>query len=319
MRIRSDICVSYWRGIHLQFQIFGVFCPKKTICTSSILCSFYVQIWPEVCTYWLCNFRFLAVVYPLRYPMLMTPSRSYYIIVFLWLHACVVGFGPFYCGRWSDEHQECLLSSLFPPAFILVMLTGQYTVSSTIMIVLYSKVLYVAHQQSVKIHATAVNFNQSGSNVDISKDTKAAKTLALVLGVFLASWTPFFCLAAALAVGYTSEWVYTGYMISVLMGTVNSCLNPIIYGWKSSEFRKAYATLVKRMCRSCDWAQTCSAWNKAWPQNGIPWVYATANLRYSSCVLHSLFCVLPELPKELSCSSDRKKEDDVQLRIHVSL
>ena len=177
---------------------------------------------------------------------MMTPRKSVIILTILWVQALVIGAGPFYCGRWYEENMECLLSEVMPPGYTLTALTGQYFLYSSIMIALYSKVFYVAHQQKLKINATIGSLD---GNQALVKDTKTTKTLAMVMGVFLFSWTPFFCLVTIQASGFKGDQLYTVYVVTILMGVFNSCLNPVIYCWKSSEFRKAFERLIKKVCR----------------------------------------------------------------------
>ena len=190
--------------------------------------------------------RYIAVICPLHYVNIMTPRKSVVIISILWIQACIIGSGPLYCGRWYGENMQCLLHTVMPPSFILPLLTGQYFVYSLIMIILYGRIFHVAHQQKVKINATIGNLD---GNTTLVKDTKTAKTLAMVLGTFLFSWTPFFCLITVQVAGMEEDYLYTVYVVGILMGVFNSCLNPVIYCWKSSEFRKAHLTLVRKICR----------------------------------------------------------------------
>ena len=177
----------------------------------------------------------------------MTPRKSEVILFILWVHAFIVGTGPFYCGRWYDG-MECLPSDVMQPAYTLPALMAQYFLYVSIMIILYGSVFYVAHQQKLKINATIGTLD----NNTLVKDTKTAKTLAVVLGVFLFCWTPFFCLATIQASGFKGDQLYTVYVVTILMGVFNSCLNHVIYCWKSSEFRKAFARLIKKLCRKDD-------------------------------------------------------------------
>ncbi len=132
-----------------------------------------------------------------------------------------------------------------PSEFVLVVMSAQYSFLSAVMLCLYSKIFLVAHQQKMKIQATAGVLGPD----NLVKDTKTAKTLAIVLGAFLFSWTPFFTLCTVQALGYQGEQVFTVYVVGILMAILNSALNPIIYCWKSSEFRTAYARLLRRLCR----------------------------------------------------------------------
>ena len=150
---------------------------------------------------------------------------------------------PFYCGRWSANITNCLLNEILHPVYIFIALTGQFSIYSLIMITLYCKIFFVARQQKRKISCSILG------NCTSPKSTKATKTLALVLGAFLIFWTAFFYLVSVQAAGIQNNIVDTVHFLSLFLGLTNSYLNPIIYCWKSLEFKQAYIILIKRICK----------------------------------------------------------------------
>ena len=179
----------------------------------------------------------------------MTPRTSIAILVLLWTHACVTGAGPFYAGRWTGEPDKCHIRDIMPGAYTAVALIGQYFLFSSVMVTLYCRIFCVAQKQKRKIHEIMGNLN---GTYTLIKDTKSAKTLAIVLGAFLLSWSLFFCMSAVQIAGLEGDRLYTIYVVGILMGVLNSCFNPVIYSWKSEEFRSAYLRLIKKICRKND-------------------------------------------------------------------
>ncbi|KAI0231378.1 hypothetical protein LSAT2_018281 [Lamellibrachia satsuma] len=75
---------------------------------------------------------------------------------------------------------------------------------------------------------------------------KSAKIMVLVLGTFYLCWCPYMAIAG-IAASYGPQTpvvlqvVYDG---SKILAITNSALNPCIYAWRNSEFRKAYKKLL---------------------------------------------------------------------------
>lgn len=82
-------------------------------------------------------------------------------------------------------------------------------------------------------------------------ETKAAKTLAIIVGGFICCWCPFFTIYVIRTFCRTC---IQPLMFSVMfwLGYCNSAINPLIYALFSKEFRRAFKDLIcKCLCAQC--------------------------------------------------------------------
>ncbi|XP_070537178.1 adenosine receptor A3-like [Ptychodera flava] len=205
--------------------------------------------------------RFIAIVYPLRYELLMTPRRVLAMVISLWIAIPIAGMLPL-MGWRSQEYTDfneplelCYFGAFASLSYTMVMFFLCCLVPVVTMMVLYCCIFRVAKQQARRIADVQQNFTdrqeyraskkQQRKLVD---DSKAAKVLCLVMGCFLISMLPAsICLVIdIITLGGipNSVAVFTNFF-----AFSNSIVNPLIYALGTKQTRLAIQRRLARYCR----------------------------------------------------------------------
>lgn len=100
----------------------------------------------------------------------------------------------------------------------------------------------------LNLHLVRNNLNNSSGNnqeqMRLIKESKAAKTLAIVVGGFILSWLPFFTMYVIEAILPRGTITKSVSDTITWLGYFNSAINPIIYAFYSKQFRSAFYRLT---------------------------------------------------------------------------
>ncbi|XP_015209289.1 trace amine-associated receptor 13c-like [Lepisosteus oculatus] len=196
--------------------------------------------------------RYFSVCYPFLYSTKVIFYITQPVISFNWLISLLYNLALVYFnGNISgDELNTCLGDCLFvmSEAWGIADLIFVFILPCSIMIVLYVKIFVVARRHAklintVTAHANSANERQG--KIPKKSETKAAKTLGIVVVVFLLCLVPYYiCTLVYEKVNMSSSSVLINCL--VLLACFNSCLNPIIYALFYSWFQKSVKLIVTR-------------------------------------------------------------------------
>lgn len=217
-------------------------CIDITLSTSSIF--HLVSVSAERCC---------AVCGPLTYHSCFGLSTVLLMISISWLipgiFAYLMTFLEFniHGGKdFYDTHVRCVggchVFFSHGPAVLTSMFS--FFIPGFIIIVIYSRIYVVARKQERSIHLQLNQLRRVSPSREVQLRThKATVTIAIVVGSFLVCWTPFFlCNILNPFTGYTTPSMLIDAL--VWFGYVNSTLNPFIYAFMHSWFRKAVRIIV---------------------------------------------------------------------------
>ncbi|XP_067274814.1 trace amine-associated receptor 4-like [Pseudorasbora parva] len=194
--------------------------------------------------------RYWAICDPLRYKMRVTNNTVTVFIILTWLFSFVYSFSVVFTGVNNIGLEELILQIscfggcvlFFNKEWGLICALFVFLIPGTIMSSLYLSIFNVV-KKHVKVMSERVTAGGMKSQSSAQREGKAAKTLAIVMGVFYLCWLPFF---TATAVDPFLNFVTPVDVFDALVwfGYFNSTCNPLIYGFFYPRFQKAFKILI---------------------------------------------------------------------------
>lgn len=191
--------------------------------------------------------RFYAICYPLHYSYKITIPVIRLLIVICWLAPATFAFGVVFSEAYASgiEGYEILVACssscpvMFNKLWGTVVFSFGFFIPSCVMIGIYAKIFEVSKKHSRIMESKLEHScNEKASQLSESKDRKAAKTLSIVMGVFLLCWFPcFFTILIDPFIGFSTPAVFFDAL--TWFGYFNSTCNPLIYGFFYPWFQKA--------------------------------------------------------------------------------
>uniref|UniRef100_A0A3Q3NFJ7 Trace amine-associated receptor 1 n=1 Tax=Labrus bergylta TaxID=56723 RepID=A0A3Q3NFJ7_9LABR len=205
--------------------------------------------------------RYYAVCQPLLYRRKISVNIVLIMILICWSISVLVGFGmiflklnilgveEFYYNHVVCEGGCVMFQSKMSSTVSSIL---SFYLPGIIMLCIYLKIFLVAQKQFQTIHNAGCVNSVKMSNTG---QTKATKTLAIVMGVFLSFWTPFFVF------NFMDPFISHSpppslYGTLIWLGYFNSTVNPMIYAYFYSWFRKAFKLLTSGNIFKSDISET---------------------------------------------------------------
>ncbi|XP_050994576.1 trace amine-associated receptor 4-like [Labeo rohita] len=193
--------------------------------------------------------RYMAICDPLRYRLRVTNNTVTVFITFIWLFSFVYSFAVVFSGINAVGLEMVILQThcvgscvlFFNKEWGLICPLLTFFLPGTIMSSLYIKIFHVArkHAKVMSERMTAGLKSQSSAQ----RERKAAKTLAIVMGVFLFCWLPYFTVTV---LGPFFNFLTPDDVFDALVwfAYLNSTCNPLIYGFFYPCFQNAFKVLI---------------------------------------------------------------------------
>ncbi|XP_065818329.1 trace amine-associated receptor 1-like [Labrus bergylta] len=189
--------------------------------------------------------RYVAICDPLRYTSRITERRVQLCVCLCWL--CSVIYNALFLkddlsqpGRYNSCSGECVIFLNFIAGTVDLVLSFIAPISAIIFLYMRVFVVAVSQARAMRSHVTAVSLQLSLALPVNKSELKAARTLGVLVVVFLICFCPYYSLSLAgdsvLSDAFSSFVVFLFYF--------NSCVNPLIYAMFYPWFRKAVKLIV---------------------------------------------------------------------------
>ncbi|XP_037376884.1 trace amine-associated receptor 1 [Talpa occidentalis] len=198
--------------------------------------------------------RYYAVCDPLRYKTKMNLLVIFVMIFISWSVPALFAFGMIFLDLnfKGAEEMYCKQVQCSGGCFVFFSkISGvlafmiSFYIPGSIMLCLYYRIYFIAKGQARSINdANQLQIGlEEKHRISQSKERKAAKTLGIVMGVFLICWCPFFvCTVMDPFLDYTIPSTLNDALI--WFGYLNSALNPMVYAFFYPWFRRALKVIL---------------------------------------------------------------------------
>lgn len=185
--------------------------------------------------------RYQAVTNPYNQASKFSISKAKKVVISCWIFTTAFNL-PLFFALYYDKKKEFCLESWPSPVYsrinsaVWLLMVG--IIPAAIMLFLYSRVVYDLWFKKVD-EATQVAVRKSRK--------KVTKLVLIVSAIYVVTWFPPLIVYVLSNYHYNIELGDLSYIISVVMMTFNSAVNPVIYAFQSERFRQHFNQLLS--CR----------------------------------------------------------------------
>lgn len=240
----ADLLVPLLRVIYIMISVFSgewvfgeIWCSISSMC-GVLLCGASIL---HLCA--ISIERLIAIKWPLSYDIKVTPKRIIILLIYIWLQSIVLSVFPalgLVDHRFNKVMAECEIHWLKHPTLTILLIVFYFLIPVSTMLVAYAFIFKEVRRNSRRISAIECSGTQCSKN-KLKREMKAAKTLAVVVGMFFIMWMPF-------QGDRTVPDALQRTVITLAYG--NSCCNFVIYALMNSQLRNAFNQILRGCSRN---------------------------------------------------------------------
>ena len=187
--------------------------------------------------------RYITIFYGLRSEQLLNKKTFTLMLGFCWIFPIGLNMAltP-WISNWNTENHTCEYAEIWRKMGFFTSI-NLYLVWGPIMLIVYFRIYKASNRQVNQIRALQVRAEKKRFN------SKAIKTLSLLLAAFYIAWIPHFIVGAVkfFRPGIDKSLYMLLHHITIKVGLMNSAVNFFIYAYNNKDFKRAYKQLL---CKS---------------------------------------------------------------------
>lgn len=201
--------------------------------------------------------RYIAIRIPLRYNGLVTGMRAKGIIAICWVLSFAIGLTPMLgwnnCSKKGENSTKtcgegrvtCLFEDVVPMNYMVYYNFFAFVLLPLLlMLAIYLRIFLAARRQLKQMESQPLPGERTRST--LQKEVHAAKSLAIIVGLFALCWLPlhiincftFFCSTCQ----HAPPWLM---YLAIILSHSNSVVNPFIYAYRIREFRQTFRKIIR--------------------------------------------------------------------------
>ena len=228
--------------------------PLQTIICDVFRSSYFLTSYASVLSVSLISVeRLIAIRKPLDHVTIVTRGRVVMALFVAWFDALIVSSLPFVPWDSNHPYKECN----YEPTrwWSIMVIICNVTIPFLVIVVCYSHMYLTAKSHIKKMANDKKSLRNNKGRASAYKERKERRgniTLMIVIGVFVACWFPssFYYLLQktcrqCFPPSFQTKQTFVNAFVKLLT-FASSFINPLIYSWRSREFRSVFLTICLR-------------------------------------------------------------------------